>query len=629
MSRPLQLLNTYGPFVLLTIAWYFIFPSIFDGKLFLGGDNANYFILAEGLSSGQGFTQISSPNMTPGNHFPPGYPFIMSIFMRLGYEDLLIFKWLNGVFLLMSSFVFFGISLLLTKHRWFSFAMGLFLLFNAHLLEYSTVMMSEIPFLFIQLSSIWALLKWHKMDAKLSSPYLYLFLALLILSIYTRTIGVALFGAALLYLLIEKRFKAALLVFALTLLALTPWQIRSHNLGGNSYTKQLMRSKTYDSSSPQMKIADWGTRIKSNAGRYLAKEIPNALIPSAKVPYHDPKTRKMQDSKPFHWVIGILIVLFGLIGILSSKRYRVLLLLLFGGNFTVYLLWPQVWFGVRFMLPMIPFVALFAVLGLRYLTALAFPKTKKFDLLVYAALIVLCIYPSQSVGINKLQIKAKKNHPRNWANYLKAGQWCGANLDKSAVISTRKAGLFYVNSQRKVCGFAYSEDQGAVLESLNDQGVTHVVIEQLGFNQTGKYLLPTIKKNQPKFKLVHSIEADKKNKSGKTKAAVWIFAYNASKGYQGTFKNGLKSGTGSYIYPDGQIMEGTWVQDTIQGEGKLSRLDGYQFLGNWINGKREGRFIIHDPKGSVIETFWKRDTIQQRGFLLNEKGERVKLLKMK
>jgi len=179
--------------------------------------------------------------------------------------------------------------------------------------------------------------------------------------------------------------------------------------------------------------------------------------------------------------------------------------------------------------------------------------------------------------------------------------------------------LFYVNSQRKVCGFAYSEDQGAVLESLNDQGVTHVVIEQLGFNQTGKYLLPTIKKNQPKFKLVHSIEADKKNKSGKTKAAVWIFAYNASKGYQGTFKNGLKSGTGSYIYPDGQIMEGTWVQDTIQGEGKLSRLDGYQFLGNWINGKREGRFIIHDPKGSVIETFWKRDTIQQKGFLLNEK----------
>jgi len=28
------------------------------------------------------------------------------------------------------------------------------------------------------------------------------------------------------------------------------------------------------------------------------------------------------------------------------------------------------------MLPMIPFVALFAVLGLRYLTALAFPKQK-------------------------------------------------------------------------------------------------------------------------------------------------------------------------------------------------------------------------------------------------------------
>ncbi len=629
MSTPLRLLNTYSPFILLTIAWYFIFPSIYDGKLFLGGDNANYYILAEGLSSGHGYTQISSPNMTPGNHFPPGYPFIMSILMRLGYEDISVFKWLNGVFLLLSSFVFYGISLQLTKHRWFSCAMGLFLLFNAHLLEYATVMMSEIPFLFLQLSAVWALLRWHETDFRISSVYTYLFLGLLVLSIYTRTIGVALFGAVLLYLLIEKRFKSALLVFGFVVLAIAPWQIRSHNLGGNSYTNQLMRADTYDSGSEKMKLADWGTRVKSNAGRYLSKEIPNALVPSAKVPYHDPKTRKMQDSSPIHWVLGILIVVLGLIGIFSSKRYWKLLLLLFGGNFTIYLLWPQVWFGVRFMLPMIPFIALVVVLGLRYLSSLALPKSKKYDFYIYAALVAICIYPSQYVGIEKLQVKAKKPHPRNWNNYLKMAQWCNLNLDQTAVISTRKSGLFYVNSHRKGCGFAYSDDQGEVLESLDENGVTHVVIDQLGFNQTGKYLLPTIKKNQPKFKLVHSIEADKKGKDGKTKAAVWIFAYDKTKGFQGEFEDGLKSGKGSYIYPDGQVMEGTWVQDTIQGEGTLTRLDGYQFKGNWVNGRREGKFIVHDPKGNVIETYWKQDTIQPGGYLLNENGERVKPLKMK
>jgi len=115
--------------------------------------------------------------------------------------------------------------------------------------------------------------------------------------------------------------------------------------------------------------------------------------------------------------------------------------------------WPQVWFGVRFMLPMIPFVALFAVLGLRYLTALAFPKTKNS---IYSSmqpwLFYASIHPNLLVSTS-CKSRRRKSSPQLGQTNLKAGQWCGANLDKSAVISTRKAGLFYVNSQRKVCGF--------------------------------------------------------------------------------------------------------------------------------------------------------------------------------
>lgn len=629
MEKLLSYAKRFYPYILLTAAWYIIYPFIFDAKLFLGGDNANYYILAQGLSSGEGFTQISSPAMTPGNHFPPGYPFIMSLFMRLGYEDLAFFKWLNAFFLLFGTFVFYEICKVISKHTFFSFAIALFMVCNAHLLEYSTIMMSEIPFLFLQLACFLGLLKWHQEEYSFKSVYGYLFLFFLIASIYTRTIGVALFGAALLYLLIGKRWKAAGAVFVITVAALAPWQIRSQQLGGSSYVKQLMRSDTYKSGSPQMELADWGIRLKSNSGRYLSKEIPNSLIPSSKVPYHDPKTRKMLDSSTSHWIIGILAVLLGLIGLFSLKRFRMLLLFLFGGNFLIYLLWPQVWFGVRFMLPMIPFIVLFVFLGVRAISLKIVPKTSKYDLLVYGAIAIISIYPTQSHGIKKLMIKAQKSHPKNWDNYLKAARWSKQNLDKGAVLCSRKSGLFYVDSHRKGTGFPYTEDQGEVLASLNENGVTHVVIEQLGFNQTGKYLLPTIKKNQPKFKLVHSIDADKKDKNGKTKSAVWIFSYDPSKGFQGEFENGLKSGRGTFIYPDGQIMDGIWVNDTLQGDGMLTRPDGYKFIGKWVDGKREGRFIINDPKGNIIETFWDADVIQTGGYLLNEKGERTKLLKMK
>ena len=56
---------------------------VFDASIDLGGDNAGYYILGKALHEGFGYTNIHLPGMPPAQHFPPGYPLILSLLMTV------------------------------------------------------------------------------------------------------------------------------------------------------------------------------------------------------------------------------------------------------------------------------------------------------------------------------------------------------------------------------------------------------------------------------------------------------------------------------------------------------------------------------------------------------------------
>jgi len=324
-----------------SVLFLFIIPSIFDYKIFLGGDNCNYYILANALNLGEGYSAVNLPTPVPANHFPPGYPFIMSLFMHLGIKTVTAFKIINSLFLLATTFVFYRLVYSVSKRQVLSIVLGVFVLFNAHMLEYSTIMMSEIPFTFLQLLSIYLLLLWSKKGLSIRSFYAAGFILCLILLIYTRTIGITMLGVSVLFLVFKKKFLSSFVVLSLTFLALLPWQIRSSNLGGSSYIKSMFRVETYDPTSPQMAASDWGERIKINAWRYATKEIPSSIFSNITVKYRNAKTGKWAESPTSHWALGLSIITLGLIGLLSIKENKWLFLLIFGSNFFIYMLWHQ------------------------------------------------------------------------------------------------------------------------------------------------------------------------------------------------------------------------------------------------------------------------------------------------
>lgn len=620
-------------YILFVFVFILVYPYIFDSKLFLGGDNATYYSLAKGIASDFQYISSNHPLPSPTNHHPPGYPFILAIAIKLGVTSLTGLKIVSGLFLLGSVIVTFLLSFRFTNNKVFSGLIALATLLNMHLLEYSSITMSEIPFVFFLLLTFYSFVKFVDSDYKLKSWSFFLTVFGVIALIYIRTQGIAVIGAFVFYLILEKKFKIAGILAVCFILGYLPWQIRSSSLGGSSYVTQLLKVNPYEADSKKMDITDWGTRIKNNAVRYVSKEIPSLIFPVKPTVYNDPSTGKPLPASGVQWFLGCLVIGFSLFGIWNIKKARWLLLSFFGANFVIFLLWPDVWFGIRFILPLAPLILIPFFVGIKSLLALFIKHDfvqsgKVYPLFVLPYL--LFNYPT----INKLHGKAEGKHATNWANYLLVAEWAKDNLKRTDVVVTRKPEIFFFIADTKTKTFPYTDDLDVLKADFDSLKVTHVMFEQLGFSQTGKYLYPLLLKETDRFTMLYSLGArdavDKDGNKIKTPDGAWLYEYHRDKGYFGKYKNGLKEGKGSYIYANGSKFEGSWVNDTIEGPGIFYESNGQSVQGNWIKGKREGKFIITIPeKNQRIESYWKSDVIDTQGYFLDSLGNRLNPVRLK
>jgi len=59
--------------------------------------------------------------------------------------------------------------------------------------------------------------------------------------------------------------------------------------------------------------------------------------------------------------------------------------------------------------------------------------------------------------------------------------------------------------------------------------------------------------------------------------------------FAGDYKDGLKSGNGKMVYPNGDIYEGEWGEDKMHGEGTYTyKKSGDIYSGTWASNKKNG-----------------------------------------
>ena len=480
---------------IITILFISVYGYIFDKKLDLNGDNAYYYVLGKAISSGEGYVNIASINKGPNNHFPPGYPVILSLFMHISDSTTFI-KLLNGIFLLISLILIYYLIKSISGNNKITFITSFFLVLNVHLLQYGTMMMSEISFILFSYSCLLLILKADFDDNFFKKPNFYLILITLVASYYIRSTGLALFGGVILYLLLMKKWKVAVSIFTGFIALALPWIIRGQRLGGSSYLKPLIMINPYRPELGNADLADYFNRFFANVARYITREIPNSTFPFIKVNY-------IQDISSLEWIIGLILLLVSVYGFYKFWQKGLLFICYILGTFGILLFWPEVWRGVRFVLPVMPIILFSIIIGFYHLINQLLMNMNiklKFNILILVLLGLFFINP-----IKILHQKAKNEYPLSWKNYFRIAEYFKRENIRDVVVICRKPMLFHLKSGTYTATYMYSKDEKEMIDDLKSKKADYVVLDNLGYRQTYEYLYPVIQNNQTIFPLVLSL----------------------------------------------------------------------------------------------------------------------------
>ncbi|KAJ1431852.1 radial spoke protein 10, partial [Ochromonadaceae sp. CCMP2298] len=73
--------------------------------------------------------------------------------------------------------------------------------------------------------------------------------------------------------------------------------------------------------------------------------------------------------------------------------------------------------------------------------------------------------------------------------------------------------------------------------------------------------------------------------------------------YEGVYKDGLKHGVGKMVYPTGDVYEGEWFENKMQGEGTYTYKNSTDiYSGGWADNKKAGKGTYEFGKDSSVLT---------------------------
>lgn len=592
--------KSWFPYLILTTLWLVIYQMTFNDKLNLGGDNAVYYILGDSINSGQGYSNIHSPAHNPNNHFPPGYPLILSFFMLFS-KKVIFLKIVSGLFYLGTILLSFRIFELLVENKKLAFVIAGILLLNGNFIEYGSIMMSEIPFLFFSSLTILLFILSEKSANFLTDWKFWLMILLASFSFHIRTSGIALVGGLLLFLLANKEWKKfATFTVSFGLLGL-PWFLRGKALGGSSYVKQLLQVNPYRPEDGMATLGDILSRVTYNIQRYFEVEIPRSFFTDKILNYqvymNELTTGEKVPGYEIETFLGLGIALFVLIvlGVFNMKKYRTFVATYLLGSAAILLLWPHVWYGTRFILTLIPFMVFAFVLGIQAI--LQWIKVdQKISPLLYMVIALFFVK-----GVQAEADKTKGEFPPKYGDFLKIAEYVDQNLPEDVIVMNRKPGLFYINGHRLTTKFPTTFDYNEMRNYLIDNKVTHVVIDAMGFADVSRYLVPFVQANIECFKQVKHIQTGQLN--------TYLLEFNPNIGYEGEWSGKYeqgqlqtKEGKGIYRLPDGRIFEGLWKNNLKEGEGFIKMQDGSEIHGIWTNDQLTSTLYTRTEKGDTLYT---------------------------
>ena len=227
-----------------------------------------------------------------------------------------------------------------------------------------------------------------------------------------------------------------------------------------------------------------------------------------------------------------------------------------------------------------------------------------------AVFMSLLMIPYANTTVTVFENKAKANYERKLANYIDLAKWAKRNIPKDALVSCRKPLLFNFFSNRHAVNFKNTRDIEDQLEDMKSKGVDYVVLDQMGFSTTFRYLYPAYKKYPFKFKTIKTRSSPSTYLSQFFPELGYFGEHRIVTNYSEQSKDSLREfyreGTGKFVFENGQIFEGEWKNNIKHGPGVFYPIivgTDYRLEAVWVNDTLDGLWPIKNSSGELIE-YW-------------------------
>ena len=489
-------------------------------------DSATYITLGKSLITGHGYKYMGYSHIK----YPPVFPLLLSPIIGIfGYNYLLM-----RLMIVIMGISSIGMAYLICRRMSDSkseknnqmltkvTAVSVMLLsaFSYPLLFEATRILSDIPYMFFSFLALIFIDKYSRTETYLNKTA-YLTIVFILLSYFTRIVGLTLVAAAISYLFWRAKKADAVSMVSSPWLNATKkvafiglifiafasaWMVRNQLLK-NLLPSELREAMSYERelilvepSASQPEVAVWKdlvARVGSNLDYY--EGLMTNIIFAGRI-----KSRT-----------GILIIsLILLCGFLARAIPNPTLIEFYTFFYVwIYLLWPSLQ-GERFLVPIIPFLFLYFLYFPKLIIDLIERVLKNIEnikrkiLIINSSVVAIVtlglFYFNLSPAVNVIADEHKTPYYQGvTADYINAILWVKENTPPDSVIVTDRAPWAYLLSGRKAFSFPWIPNTQEVIDSIAQNGVTHIIAIPWGYSET--YLTPTITAYPDKFTEIHRI----------------------------------------------------------------------------------------------------------------------------
>ncbi|TVR67137.1 MAG: hypothetical protein EA422_00710 [Gemmatimonadales bacterium] len=467
-----------------------------------GGDNTAYLALAHSLLEGTGYTELWDPQRPLHTKYPPGYPLVLAFLMALGATTWGAFKTSSAVAMALATVV---------VYAWASRRVGavgagavaLLLILAAGWQDASRWILSEPWFLLWTFVAFWG--AEHALgdggfrpgrdrnggapERAAPSPVTMGWLVVggvgALMAFGVRSAGLPVVLAFGLVLLAARRFRSAAVFGGAAAVVLGSWFFLGRRGVEGAYQDEFWLVNPYDPELGSVGVAGLLGRVWVNVEIYVGRVLPGEWWGGTGA------------SGWALWGLGALMVALAMWGWASRLRRAPGVPEFFAPLYAgMILLWPEVWSGERFLLPLLPLVLVYAgtVLGG---VVREFGRVGGWDAdrvarvrpVILAVAVTVLAAPATGETLRSMELASSCRvavartgdafvcHGGGFVEFRDAAAWMSVNLPADAVALSRKPRILYALGGPPGRTFPFTRDPDLFLAEADAVGARYLLFD--------------------------------------------------------------------------------------------------------------------------------------------------------